>query len=189
MRSAAARDQDHSAYIPGHGGTRLPTVRFSGRTYPKLAPIVRVLCAVAGCCWLPSYERKDAGTEDTGPLRAVTGGVVPLPLCGTLRLPRCRCLSCLLACQTALTPSANPPGKPGLHHVHLPLLHGRAMASQAGRVAAPPADPRLVMPANVSAQAQSRFQAYARTVSLGIGQIMPVDAGDQAIRGTGSSRD
>jgi hypothetical protein len=36
------------------------------------------------------------------------------------------------------------------------------MASQAGRVAAPPADPRLVMPANVSAQAQSRCQAYAR---------------------------
>jgi plastocyanin len=36
------------------------------------------------------------------------------------------------------------------------------MASQAGRFAAPPADPRLVMPADVSAQAQSRFQAYAR---------------------------
>jgi len=68
----------------------------------------------------PSYERKDAGTEDTGPLRAVTGGVVPLPLCGTRRLPRCRCLSCLLAGQTAFTPSANPPGKPGLHHAHFP---------------------------------------------------------------------
>jgi len=36
------------------------------------------------------------------------------------------------------------------------------MASQAGRIAAPPADPRLVMPANISAQAQSRFPAYAR---------------------------
>ena len=84
-----------------------------------------------------------AGTEDTGPLRAVTGGVVPLPLCGTRRLPRCRCLSCLLAGQAAFTPSANPPGKPGLHHAHLPLLHGRVMASQAGRVAAPPADPGL----------------------------------------------
>ena len=36
------------------------------------------------------------------------------------------------------------------------------MASQAGRVAAPPADPRLVMPANVSAWAQSGFQAYVR---------------------------
>jgi hypothetical protein len=43
------------------------------------------------------------------------------------------------------------------------------MASQAGRVAAPPADPRLVMRANVGAQAQSRFQGYARTVSLGTG--------------------
>jgi hypothetical protein len=36
------------------------------------------------------------------------------------------------------------------------------MASEAGRVADPPADPPLVMPADVSAQAQSRFPAYAR---------------------------
>src|SRR5690242_13282922 len=100
--------------------------------------------------------------EDARPLRAVTCGVVPLRLCVTRRLTRCRCLPFLLASQTALTPSANPLGKPGLHHAHLPLLHGRAMASQAGRVAAPPADPRFVMPADVSAQAQSRFQAYAR---------------------------
>ena len=92
-----------------------------------------------------------------GPLRAVTGGVVPLPLGGPRRLTRCRRLPCLLASQTALTPSAKPPGKPGLHHAHLPLFHGRAMASQAGRVAAPPADPRLVLSANVSAQAQSGF--------------------------------
>jgi hypothetical protein len=28
-----------------------PTVRFSGRTYPQLARIVRALCAVAGRCW------------------------------------------------------------------------------------------------------------------------------------------
>jgi hypothetical protein len=100
--------------------------------------------------------------EDAGPLWAVTRGVVPLRLYVTRRLTCCRCLPFLLASQTALTPSANPLGKPGLHHAYLPLLHGRAMASQAGRVAAPPADPRLVMPADVSAQAQSRFQAYAR---------------------------
>jgi len=82
--------------------------------------------------------------EDAGPLRAVTCGVVPLHLCVTRRLTCSRCLPCLLAGKTALTPSANPLGKPGLHHSHLPLLHGRAMASQAGRVAAPPADLRLV---------------------------------------------
>ena len=28
----------------------VPTVRFSGRTYPQLARIVRALCAVAGRC-------------------------------------------------------------------------------------------------------------------------------------------
>jgi hypothetical protein len=28
------------------------TIRFSGRTYPQLAQIVRALCAVAGRCWL-----------------------------------------------------------------------------------------------------------------------------------------
>jgi hypothetical protein len=70
----------------------------------------------------PSYERKGAGMEDTGPLRAVTRGVVPLPLCSTCRLTRCRRLPCLLAGQTALTPSAKPPGKPGLHDAHLPLV-------------------------------------------------------------------
>ena len=63
----------------------------------------------------------------------MTRGVVPVSLCGTCRLTRCRCLLCLLASQTALTPSADPQGKPGLHHAHLPLLHGEAMASQAGR--------------------------------------------------------
>ena len=78
-----------------------------------------------------------------GLLRAVTRGVIPLPLGGTRRLARCRCLLRLLAGQTALTPSADPSGKPGLHHSHLPLFHGRAMASQAGRVAAPPADPGM----------------------------------------------
>jgi hypothetical protein len=80
--------------------------------------------------------------EYAGPLQAVTPrGVVPLRLCVTRRLTCSRCLPFLLASQTALTPSANPLGKPRLHHSHLPLLHGRAMASQAGRVAAPPADP------------------------------------------------
>jgi len=60
--------------------------------------------------------------ENAGPLRAVARGVVPLRLCVTRRLTRCRCLPFLLASQTALTPSANPLGKPGLHHAHLPLL-------------------------------------------------------------------
>jgi hypothetical protein len=88
-----------------------------------------------------------------GLLRAVTRGMVSLRLCVTCRLTRCRCLPCLLASQTALTPSAHPPSKPGLHHSHLPLLHERAMVSQAGRSAAPPADSRLVMPADVSVRA------------------------------------
>ena len=35
------------------GGVELPTFRFSGRTYPQLVRIVRVLCAVAGCRCLP----------------------------------------------------------------------------------------------------------------------------------------
>ena len=69
------------------------------------------------------------------------GGVVPLRLCVTRRLTCSRCLPFLLASQTALTPPVDPLGQPGLHHAHLPLLHGRAMASPAGRVAAPPADP------------------------------------------------
>jgi hypothetical protein len=61
-------------------------------------------------------------------------GVIPLAFCGTSCLTCRRCLLCLLASQTALTPPAKPLGKPGLHHSHLPLLHGRAMASQAGRL-------------------------------------------------------
>ena len=83
----------------------------------------------------------DAGSRRRGFSRAVTRWVVPLRLCGTCRLTRCRCLPHLLTSQTALTPPANPPGKPGLHHSRLPGFHGRAMASQAGRFAAPPADP------------------------------------------------
>jgi hypothetical protein len=54
--------------------------------------------------------------------RAVTGGVPPLRLRSTCGLPRRRRLPFLLANQTALTPSAQPPGKPGLHSSHLPLL-------------------------------------------------------------------
>jgi hypothetical protein len=61
-------------------------------------------------------------------------GVIPVTFCGTPCLTCCRCLPCLLASQTALTPPAKPLGKPGLHHSHLPLLHGRVMASQAGRL-------------------------------------------------------
>jgi hypothetical protein len=34
------------------GGLRASTFCFSGRTYPRLAQIVRALCAVAGRCWL-----------------------------------------------------------------------------------------------------------------------------------------
>jgi hypothetical protein len=34
-------------------GIVMSTVRFLGRTYPKLAGIVRALCAVTGRCRLP----------------------------------------------------------------------------------------------------------------------------------------
>jgi hypothetical protein len=44
-----------------------------------------------------------------------------------------------------------------------PGFHGSAIA---GQLAAPPADPRLAMPAGLSAQAQSRLQAYARGTTL-----------------------
>jgi hypothetical protein len=111
---------------PGRGGSQVDPRRW--RTAVHCTPAMSVQA--------PGWQRP-------GLLRAVTRGVIPLPLGGARRLPRCCCLLCLLAVQTALTPSADPPGKPGLHHAHLPLFHGRAMASQAGRVAAPPADPGL----------------------------------------------
>ena len=38
---------------PATPSRRGPTVRFSGRTYPKLAWLLRALCAVVGCCCLP----------------------------------------------------------------------------------------------------------------------------------------
>jgi len=45
--------QGHSAYLPNDERSGLPTFRFSGRTYPKVARIVRELCAVAGRCCQP----------------------------------------------------------------------------------------------------------------------------------------
>jgi hypothetical protein len=101
--------------------------------------------------------------EDAGPLRAVTRGVIPLGRCVTRRLTCFRCLLFLLASQTALTPSANPLGKPGLHHSHLPLASwGEPWRARLAMSLLRLLIPRLVMPADVSAQAQSRFQAYAR---------------------------
>jgi hypothetical protein len=55
----------------------LPTFRFSGRTYPQLARIVRVLCAVAGRCCQP-----------LGAAVAVTVAVSPWS-CSHLRAPPC----------------------------------------------------------------------------------------------------
>ncbi len=74
----------------------------------------------------PALSVKAPGWKTPGLLRAVTGGVVPLPLCGPRCVTRCRGLPCLLASQTALTPSAKPPGKPGLHHAHLPLFQRKS---------------------------------------------------------------
>jgi hypothetical protein len=54
--------------------------------------------------------------------RGGTRWVVPLRLCGICRSARCRCLLSLPTNQTALTPSANPLSKPGLHHSRLPWL-------------------------------------------------------------------
>ena len=132
-------------------------------THRKARARPNVKHQLAGECKAPAPIRRTGRTR-LALLRAMTRGVVPLPFGSTCRLTRCRCLPCLLASPTALTPSANPLSKPGLHHSHLPLPHGRAMASQAGRFA-PPADPGLAMPANVSAQAQSRIRAYARAES------------------------
>jgi RimJ/RimL family protein N-acetyltransferase len=44
---------DHASELVVRGGVEPPTFRFSGRTYPQLARIVRVSCAVAGRCCLP----------------------------------------------------------------------------------------------------------------------------------------
>jgi hypothetical protein len=88
----------------------------------------------------------------------MTRGVVPLRLCVTCRLTCSRCLPCLFASQAALTPSANPPGKSGLHHSHLALLHGRAMASQAGRFVLRLLVPGLVMPANSARRHSPGFE-------------------------------
>src|SRR5690348_7315967 len=77
--------------------------------------------------------REDVPNSARRLLGVAARGVIPVTFCGTPCLTCCRCLPCLLASRTALTPPAKPLGKPGLHHSHLPLLHGRAMASQAGR--------------------------------------------------------
>jgi len=87
---------------------RLFAVLSAGAPAPRQAQIAR-----SGRC-------RDARRR--GFSRAVTRWVVPLRLCGTCRLTRCRCLPCLLTNQTALTPPANPPSKPGLHHSRLPWL-------------------------------------------------------------------
>ena len=46
----------------------------------------------------------------------VTHWVRPPRLCGTCSLTCCRCLPCLLTNEAALTPAANPPSDPSLHH-------------------------------------------------------------------------
>ena len=62
-----------------------PTVCFSGRTYPQLARIVRVLCAVAGGCCQPvvaavavtvAVNRWQGATRDAGPDGRLSGLVV-----------------------------------------------------------------------------------------------------------------
>src|SRR5690242_17523049 len=69
----------------------------------------------------PGTYREDVPTS-TRFLRVLTRGVIPVTFCGTPCLTCCRCLPCLLASQTALTPPAKPLGKPGLHHSHLPYF-------------------------------------------------------------------
>jgi hypothetical protein len=71
-----------------------------------------------------------------------------------LRLTRAD-LPCLLTNQTALTPPANLPSK--AWSSPFPPSLEEPLASQADRSAASPADPRLAMAADVSAQTQSRF--------------------------------
>jgi hypothetical protein len=92
--------------------------------------------------WLHSWLHDQSQLlrwKTPGLLRAVTRGVVPLRRCVTRRLTCSRCLPFLLASQTALTPSADPPGKPGLHHSHLQALHGRSRARRQGQGSGPAA--------------------------------------------------
>jgi hypothetical protein len=51
---------------------------------------------------------------------------LPCP-CGTFRLTCCRCLPCLLTNKAALTPAANPPSDPILHHSTSFDFQGRTM--------------------------------------------------------------
>ena len=146
--TAGCSCQDHPVHIPRNGqiSPDPPFTSLRG-TLVTLVPRSALVLGHPGSSgpWAALVAARSGlalEMEDARPLRAVTPrGVVPLRLCVTRRLTCCRCLPFLLASQTALTPSADPLGKPGLHHAHLPLFHGRAMASQAGRVAAPPADP------------------------------------------------
>jgi len=92
----------------------------------------------------------------------MTRGVPPLRLRSSFGLARRRCLPCLLANQTALTPSAKPPGKPGLHHSDLPLLSSKSHSDPGS----PTPLHRLLVPAcdapAVSARTESRCYAHAR---------------------------
>ena len=56
----------------------------------------------------------DVRTQGLSP--TVTHWVRPPRLCGTCSLTCCRCLPCLLTNEAALTPAANPPSDPSLHH-------------------------------------------------------------------------
>jgi hypothetical protein len=123
-RAGALRARRPDAWRP----SSLPWAAGSSplRAHPAPAPRVKQAFTVRRRC------REDV-PNSTRLLPVFARGVIPVTFCGTPCLTCCRCLSCLLANQTALTPPGKPLGKPGLHHSHLPLLHGRAMASQAGR--------------------------------------------------------
>jgi hypothetical protein len=106
------------------------------------------------------YERKGAGMQDTGPFTGRgpwSATALPLWPVPPGALP------------VSAVSAHEPDGAHATGHwaslvftiPAFPGFHGRALASQAGRSAALPADPRLVMPADVSAQAQSRLQAHA----------------------------
>ena len=76
----------------------------------------------AAAAVITAVSAKAPKGKTPGLSRAMTRGVPPLRLRSTCGLARRWCLPFLLANQTALTPSAKPPGKPGLHHSHPPLL-------------------------------------------------------------------
>ena len=101
----------------------------------------------AAAAVITAVSAKAPKGKTPGLSRAMTRGVPPLRLRSTCGLARRWCLPFLLANQTALTPSAKPPGKPGLRHSHLSLLSWKGpWRSGLGNSAAPPAGPRLVWP-------------------------------------------